>query len=99
MARTVNTAGMVFGTLLCLIAVFFAAQISISFGFTLFTEQGLAAILALALCLIFIRVPARPGTARTTIPWYDFVAAALGLGMGGYLAVRYPTLIDQARSI
>jgi TRAP transporter 4TM/12TM fusion protein len=93
--RTVNFAGMVFGTLLCLVAIFFATQISITLGFTLFTEQGLATILALALCLIFIRVPARPGAPRTTIPWYDFAAAALGLGMGLYLAVRYPTLIDN----
>ena len=32
----------------------------------------------------------------TSIPWYDFAAAALGLAWGGYLAARYPTLIDQA---
>jgi TRAP transporter 4TM/12TM fusion protein len=95
-ARAINIVGMVFGTLLTLIAVFFAAQMPINLGFTLFTEQGLAAILALSLCIIFIRMPARQGAPRTTIPWYDYVAAALGLATGLYLAVRYPTLIDQA---
>ena len=95
-ARSVEIAGTVFGSLLCLAAVFFAAQISIAFGFTLFNEQGLAAILALSLTQIFIRVPARRGAARTAVPWYDYLAAAASLVVGGYLAVRYPTLIDQA---
>ena len=94
-AFVVNAAGLVFGTALCLIAIFFATQISITLGFTLFNEQGLAVILALSLCLIFIRMPARRGAKRDEIPWYDLVAAGLGLGMGLYLAYRYPTLIEQ----
>ena len=94
--RIIANVDMVCGTLLSAIAVFFAAQIPITLGFTLFTEQGLAAILALALALIFIRLPARRGTPRTAIPWYDLAAAALGLGAGLYLAARYPTLIDQS---
>ena len=94
--RAVRIVDMVCGSLLSVIAVFFAAQIPTSFGIALFTEQGLAAILALALALIFIRMPAVPGTQRGAIPWYDGVAAALGLIVGGYLAVRYPALIDQA---
>ncbi|MGA7486644.1 MAG: TRAP transporter fused permease subunit [Xanthobacteraceae bacterium] len=84
------------GTLLCIIAVFFAAQIPVTFGVTLFTEQGLAAILGLALAIIFVREPARRGARRNEIPWYDLVAAAAGLVMGAYLAIRYPVLIDQA---
>jgi TRAP transporter 4TM/12TM fusion protein len=95
-ARTISIVGRVCGTLLCLIAVFFATQISITLGFTLFNEQGLAAILSLALVLIFIRMPGRRGTPRTYIPWYDYVAATLALIMGGYLSFRYPILIDQA---
>ncbi len=94
-ARTIDAVSMICGTLLCLIAVFFATQLSITLGFTVFTEQGLATILALALCLIFIRLPARRGVPRTAIPWYDIAAAALGLAAGGWLAIRYPTLIDQ----
>jgi TRAP transporter 4TM/12TM fusion protein len=91
-----NIAAPALGTVLCLIAVFFAAQISLTLGFTLFTEQGLAAILGLSLCVIFIRMPARPGAPREFVPWYDLVAAALGLGAGGYLAFRYPILLEQA---
>jgi len=95
-ARTLNIVGMIFGTLLTCVAVFFASQAPINLGMTLFTEQGLAAMLGLALCLIFIRMPARQGAPRTVIPWYDYVAAASGLAMGLYLSYRYPILIDQA---
>jgi TRAP transporter 4TM/12TM fusion protein len=95
-ARAVDIVGMTGGSLLCLVSIFFATQISITFGFILFNEQGLAIILALSLALIFIRIPARRGTPRTTIPWYDVAAAAAGFIMGAYLAVQYPVLIDEA---
>jgi TRAP transporter 4TM/12TM fusion protein len=95
-ARVIGAADLICGTLLCLISIFFAAQIPTNFGFALFTEQGLAAILALSLCLIFVRVPARKGAKRGAVPWYDLLAAAAALAVGLYFAVRYPALIDQA---
>ncbi|MGE0039211.1 MAG: TRAP transporter permease [Xanthobacteraceae bacterium] len=95
-AQVINAAGNLLGTLLTLIAIFFAAQGPIALGLYVFTEQGLAAILGISLCLIFIRMPARRRTPRRAIPWYDWVAATAGLAMGGYLAFRYPTLIDQS---
>jgi len=94
--RTVEIVSLVFGSLLCLVSIFFATQLAITFGFTLFNEQGLAIILAFSLALIFIRVPALRGTPRTTIPWYDFIAAAAGFLMGAWLSLRYPILIDEA---
>ena len=94
-SRAVTTIVAVASFLLTLVAIFFAAQIQITLGIELFTEQGLAAILGLALCIIFIREPARRGTVRTSVPWYDRVAAVLGLIVGAYLAVRYPLLADQ----
>jgi TRAP transporter 4TM/12TM fusion protein len=83
------------GGLLSVIAIVFSAQIPIELGLAVFTEQALAAILALAICVIFIEQPGRRGTPRTAVPWYDQGAAVIGLGTGLYLAVRYPLLQNQ----
>ena len=40
-------------------------------------------------------LPARRRTGRTHVPWYDAVAALLGLLAAGYVAVRYPQLVNQ----
>lgn len=94
-ARVIDGVGAVCGTLLCVISVLFSAQIPIALGIPLFNEQGLAAILGLAVCVIFIAQPAQRGAPRTTIPWYDAIAAILGLCAGLYLSVRYPLLAQQ----
>jgi TRAP transporter 4TM/12TM fusion protein len=94
-ARVIDRVGLVCGSLLCIISVLFSAQVPIALGLPLFNEQGLAAILGLAICVIFVTQPLRRGTARTAIPWYDAIAAGLGLVMGGYLAFRYPLLAEQ----
>ncbi len=85
----------VFGVLLCLIAVDLAAEIHLRLGFEMFTEQGLAAIFGLALTNIFLHKPASRKGARTQIPWYDAILAALSFAVGAYLAVRYPILQDE----
>jgi TRAP transporter 4TM/12TM fusion protein len=93
--RAVSRVGTVCGFLLCLISITFSAQVPIALGIPLFTEQGLSAILGLAICVIFVAQPARRGTVRTAVPCYDAIAATLGLAMGLYMAFRYPLLVDQ----
>jgi TRAP transporter 4TM/12TM fusion protein len=62
-------------------------------GYTPYNEQFMAAILGLVLCLVYLQFPARRGTARTRLPWYDALASAAGLGAGWYVAVVYPDMI------
>jgi len=64
-------------------------------GLLLFTEQFLSAMLGIALALVFLHYPARRKTQRGPVPWYDWVAAAAGLGAGWYTAIVYPDLADR----
>ena len=83
------------GGTLALIPIFFASQLPIEFGWSIFTEQGMAFALGLALAIIFIKSPFKNGAPRTTVPLYDGFLALLGLGAGLWLSVRYPALQEQ----
>jgi TRAP-type uncharacterized transport system fused permease subunit len=61
----------------------------------LYPQQFFAAALALALPVAFLRLPARRGAVRESVPWYDLAAAALGFAAAGFIAVRYPDLVNQ----
>lgn len=58
-------------------------------------EQFLAFVLGLCLCLLYLHVPARRGTKRGKLPWYDVVAALLGLAAGLYTAYIYQAMIER----
>ena len=83
------------GAVITAVAATFAADLHLKLGLYLFSEQGLAFVLALSLAVIFLTVPARRGQARTRVPWFDALLAALGFGSGIYLAIRYPVLAQQ----
>ncbi len=72
-----------------------AADLYRAAGMSLYTEQFMSAMLALAICLVYLHFPARRGEKRTNLPWYDAVFAVLGLANGAYLAIVYPDLIDR----
>lgn len=84
----------ILGTTLALCSLAWAGDVPRLLGFVLYTEQYLAFILGLALCLVYLRQPFR-GKARMRVPWYDAAAAAMGLFIGVYIAVTYPTLVDE----
>jgi TRAP transporter 4TM/12TM fusion protein len=71
------------------------------FGVLLYTEQYIGAMVALALPLVFLSVPAsghdRESARRRDrdIPWYDLAAAAGGFAAAAYLAVRFPVLSEE----
>jgi TRAP transporter 4TM/12TM fusion protein len=81
-------------------------------GFVPFTEQYIAVMLAVALVLIYLTVPARKSSAagrpagdegpqrRTMrdVPWYDVLAAAVGFIVSIYVAIRFPVLSEEASS-
>jgi TRAP transporter 4TM/12TM fusion protein len=60
----------------------------------LYAEQFSAAMLALGLALAFLHLPARRHAPKPSIPWYDWVLAAVGAAAALYLAVRFPQLVD-----
>ncbi|HZD89699.1 MAG TPA: TRAP transporter fused permease subunit [Pseudolabrys sp.] len=59
-------------------------------GLLLYNEQFLAGMLALAMFVVYLTQPARAGAPRQSIPWYDWLLAALSLVVGLYIAVRFP---------
>jgi TRAP transporter 4TM/12TM fusion protein len=63
-------------------------------SWSLYPQQFFAAVLAITLALAFLVLPARRGARRDRVPWYDLVAAVLGLTAAGYLAFRYPQLVN-----
>ena len=83
-----------FAVALSLGAVAWAADLYRAVGLVLFTEQFLAAMLGLALPIVFINVPAtRGGTGR--LPWYDAIAALVAFVACWYVAWTYPRLSNE----
>jgi TRAP transporter 4TM/12TM fusion protein len=75
-------------------SVAWAADLYRDVGLVLYTEQFLAAMLAVALPVLFLNVPATKG--RTgAVPWYDILAAVAGFAAMAYVAVRYPRLSSE----
>jgi TRAP transporter 4TM/12TM fusion protein len=64
-------------------------------GLLLYNEQFLAGMLAIAMALVYLTQPIRRGMPRTSIPWYDWLLAALSLFVGVYIAVRFPALSED----
>ncbi len=64
-------------------------------GMVLYTEQYLAGMLAIAVPLVYLAVPAGKGRKRTgPVPWYDALAAGLGFLAAVYTALRFPALTE-----
>ncbi|MDH3233173.1 MAG: TRAP transporter fused permease subunit, partial [Alphaproteobacteria bacterium] len=78
-----------------LISLLWALEILQWLGVNLYTGQYIAAILAFALPLAFLHLPARRRTPRLNAPWYDVTLAAIGFAMGWYMAVHYPRLAEM----
>ena len=67
-------------------------------GLLLYNEQFLAGMIALGMALVYLTQSAKVGAPRRTIPWYDWLLAALSLAVGCYLAVRFPKLSEDMTS-
>ncbi|MEE2822103.1 MAG: TRAP transporter fused permease subunit [Acidobacteriota bacterium] len=83
----------VLGGLLALVAVAWAAELPYRFGFILYPEQALVMILALGLAMALLGTSDQ--RTQSSVGWYDWGLAIMGLSTGIYVAVRYPILADE----
>ncbi|MPZ57469.1 MAG: TRAP transporter fused permease subunit [Rhizobiales bacterium] len=79
--------------LLTLGGVGWALDVYNRIGLRIYDQQYLAAILAIALAMAFLKFPII-GKEKTELPWYDAVAAVVAFAAVGYLAYDYPTIAD-----
>jgi TRAP transporter 4TM/12TM fusion protein len=52
--------------------------------------------LAIGLGMIYLLYPARKGTLKGQVPWYDVLLAVLGLGVGFYQVIFYEQLVARS---
>jgi TRAP transporter 4TM/12TM fusion protein len=77
---------------LTLISATWATQVHHRLPWAFFNEQFLGLFLGVALASVFVAVKARGREAGDRVPGYDWALSALGLVVGGYVAVMYPTI-------
>jgi TRAP transporter 4TM/12TM fusion protein len=78
-------------TIMTLCAILKALDVPQRMGFNFYTEQYLAAILALALGMAFLMAPRFTGRLRIMDP----VLALSGFCAAGYVALNYPSIVNE----
>jgi TRAP transporter 4TM/12TM fusion protein len=73
-------------TLLGLVTVMNQAFLWNPGGLSLLRNQFLYVVLACFLSLVFVVMPARKGSERTSVPWYDAVLFVVFVGLAAYFA-------------
>ncbi|PLS17043.1 C4-dicarboxylate ABC transporter permease [Bacillus sp. M6-12] len=62
-------------------------------GLSLYAEQYIGLFFGLFLSAIFLSVPINSRASKESVPWYDWILAALGLNAGLYIVIYYPTIV------
>ena len=92
--RAAGAVASTLATALTLASVAWALDLPLWLRLDLYPAQFYAAMLALALPLAFITLPARRRTERARVPWYDAALAAAGFGAVAHLSWQYQALAD-----
>jgi TRAP transporter 4TM/12TM fusion protein len=82
-------------TLTCAV-IALSADLFREFGLMLYTEQYLAGLLALAMPVLYLHIPAAGGRGgrQGPVPWYDILAAAVSCVASLYVLLRFPQLSE-----
>jgi TRAP transporter 4TM/12TM fusion protein len=91
----VRTSRVALAATMTLVSIAWSLDLFRAVGLILYNEQFLAGMLGLALGIIYLQFPARTGTKRTTLPWYDALAVVLGMATAAYTAINYPDMTDR----
>jgi TRAP transporter 4TM/12TM fusion protein len=82
-----------------LVGIFFLLDVPQRIDWLVFNEQYMGLFLALSLFATFLLVPARGVKDRYHVPWYDLLAALAGLGVGLFIFIQYPKIVDTLGEI
>lgn len=78
-----------------LVGAFFILDIPFYLKWAIMREQYYGVFLAMVLACIFLLVPPTRRGAREGIPWYDVIFSVLGIGVGLYVALLYPGILEK----
>jgi TRAP transporter 4TM/12TM fusion protein len=81
-------------SLITILALAWAVDLFQRLAIYLYPAQIVVGVLGLAISLAFIHLPARRHTVKRLMPWYDWCAAGIGILSSGWMAIRYPQLVD-----
>ncbi|MGY6707757.1 MAG: TRAP transporter permease [Rhizobiaceae bacterium] len=84
----------VLAALITLAAIAWAMGLPRQLGYSFYPQQFLAAVLMLALPLAFLSLPAKRGSERNHVPWYDVLAAAISFAALAWITFRYPQIVN-----
>jgi TRAP transporter 4TM/12TM fusion protein len=88
---------LVLAALLPLGTVIWAFDLLRRSGLVIYPEQFGAAMLGVAIALVYLHVPAGQGRERLgPVPWYDIFCALLGFGTAVYVALNFPEFSTAA---
>lgn len=76
------------------LAVGWALALPRTFGVAFYPQQYMAALLALALPIAYLMLPADRSQERGQVPWYDCLAAVLSFATLAFMAIRYPDVVN-----
>ncbi len=90
-----NKLSLTLQALLTVIVIGWVLKVPMYAGWSLYNEQFLALILGLGLGLTFLCIRARPSPPDAPTPWIDTIIGLVGLLACWYIALRYPTLVNE----
>ncbi|MEB3102129.1 TRAP transporter permease [Ferviditalea candida] len=91
-----STPKVILYTLLSLIpisGILYVLGVQDMIGLTFYQQQFIGLFLGLVLCSVYLSIPATKKSRRDSVPWYDWLLAALGLYAGLYLVIFYPQIV------
>ncbi len=92
---SVKRLGVLFAALLTIASLAEALDLYRKIGWVFLNAQLLLAFLGIGLAALYMVQPARIGSKRLSVPWYDWIAAFLSLAACFYAAWNYDSILDR----